>query len=90
MFPKPALGIFDENRVEIDGGQVADGLLDDPARKGVAAADFQHVLSPFEHPGDELVARQHEKHMPGVFLPHQVHHDPQGLDADSIAQFDAR
>jgi hypothetical protein len=54
----PLIYIGNENRIEINGGNFANRLLDDARAKRVSAADFEHTLSAIEHPRDKLISCQ--------------------------------
>ena len=53
----PLFDIGDEQRIEVDGGDLADGLLNDARPESIGAADLQHPGAARQHLGDELVAR---------------------------------
>lgn len=69
-----SLGFLDEDWIKVRHGQLADFLLDDPAWKGIATTNFQHVLASRQHPCREFIAGEREGQPLGVVVPRLIHH----------------
>src|SRR6516164_8468919 len=74
------LDVSDEERIEIGSRDLADGLLDDAGAERIGAADLQHVLTPSEHLGNELVARERKKRALRILVPRLVYHQSKAGD----------
>ena len=50
------LDVGNEQRVEVDCGDVIDGLLDESSAECIGTSDLQHVTPAFQHFGNKLIS----------------------------------
>src|SRR5216683_363971 len=75
------VGIFDKERIEVDGGHFTDLLANDSSPKSVCASDLEHVIAAAEHFRYELVTRECKREAPGIVIPSLIGHEPKGLES---------
>ena len=77
----PAQDVIDKGLVEVGGSYLSDLLLHKSRSKGVGATDFQNVLAPGEHFGNEFIPGEREYEVAGIVDPDLVGHQAESGEA---------
>src|SRR5262245_35520114 len=73
--------VLDEDRIEIDRGELSHLLPNDPGREGVGASDLEHAPAPAHHLGYKFVTRKGEGQALGVIVPGLASHQSEAFEA---------
>ncbi len=73
--------VVDEDGIEIDSGELAHLLLNDPGGERVGAPDFEHPVAPAHHLGHEFVTREREGKALGIVIPGLARHQSEAFKA---------